>query len=242
MNILVINGSPRGKHGNTEILVRAFLEGATSRGAEAETIYLNDLKIGHCTGCYTCWTRTPGVCAQKDDMAGLLAKVWDADLRVWATPLYHYTVSGLMKDFMDRQLPLAHPFIVKRGEHYAHPAQHPDGRTRQLALISNCGFPEVHHFDGLKATAQLSAGGRPLAATICCAGGPMLRAAPAVIRWYLDAVREAGRCVAEGWPVSAETQAILDRPLIADPGVYAEHVNQMWKSTGVEPPVGLTVS
>lgn len=40
MKILAFNGSPRGKQGNTEVLIRLFLEGCRQAGAETETIYL----------------------------------------------------------------------------------------------------------------------------------------------------------------------------------------------------------
>ena len=63
MKILAIQGSPRGKEGNTEIILNEFLSGAVSAGAKAETVYLKQKKIKPCLGCYTCWTKTPGVCA-----------------------------------------------------------------------------------------------------------------------------------------------------------------------------------
>lgn len=55
MKILAINGSPRGKQGNTEVLIRLFLDGC--RQANAETIYLNSKNIHSCSGCFTCWTK-----------------------------------------------------------------------------------------------------------------------------------------------------------------------------------------
>jgi len=75
MKILAIQGSPRPKASNTEILLREFLKGAQSQGAETETIYLKDKDIHSCVGCYTCWAKTPGICIFKDDMPELLEKV-----------------------------------------------------------------------------------------------------------------------------------------------------------------------
>jgi hypothetical protein len=40
MKILAIQGSPRPKASNTEILLQEFLKGAQSQGAETETVYL----------------------------------------------------------------------------------------------------------------------------------------------------------------------------------------------------------
>ena len=45
--IILINGSPR-KNWNTDILMKKALEGAVSAGAEAEMVYLYDLKFRGC--------------------------------------------------------------------------------------------------------------------------------------------------------------------------------------------------
>ncbi len=138
MNVLLVNGSPRGAQGNTAILDRAFLEGAAEEGAACETVYLKDKTINYCTGCYTCWMKTPGVCIHRDDMPELLDKMRTANVMVFSTPLYIYTVSGLMKDFLDRILPLVHPFIDIRDGLCGHPARDrdlaPDGERADLEL------------------------------------------------------------------------------------------------------------
>jgi|GEM_PF-43743 len=234
MKILAINGSPRGRRSNTDRILQPFLEGAQEAGAETETVYLKDLKINHCLGCFTCWTKTPGVCVHKDDMAALLPKVRRADVVVYATPLYVFTVSGLMKDFMDRLLPLADPHIVQRGAHYTHPPRYTDGPSvRKVVLISNCGFPERHHFSGLVETFRCYTDDpdTELAATIFCAGGELL--AHEVLReslqWYTDAARRAGWEFVTYGHILPETQAVLDTPL-AEPEVYARMANGWWDS------------
>ena len=100
MKILVVNGSPRGAQGNTAFLTRAFIEGATEAGAQCEAVYLKDKQIDPCVGCFACWFKTPGVCVHKDDMPALLDQMRQSDVIVYATPLYVYTVTGIMKDFM----------------------------------------------------------------------------------------------------------------------------------------------
>jgi multimeric flavodoxin WrbA len=237
MKILVVQGSPKGAHGNTEVLVKAFLGGAKVAGAkDAEIVYLKDKHIKHCSGCFTCWTRTPGICIHHDDMPELLLKIRDADILVLATPLYFYTVSGLMKDFMDRTLPLEQPFMEKSGDVYHHPPRYTSA-LKHLVVISNCGFPEQSRFSGLKETfrAIVRDNDSGLKGMICCAGGPLLTGTDAhgASQWYLDAVKQSGIEVVRDGEISPETTAILERPL-ADSLSYVQHINEHWQSLGVE--------
>ena len=159
MKILATQGSPRPKVSNTEILLQEFLKGVRSQGAETETVYLKEKEIHSCVGCYTCWAKTPGVCAFKDDMPELLEKVRNCDILVYATPLYNFNMTSLLKAFQERLLPLLDPHLVKMGEIYRHPQRYEV--NRKMVLISNCGFPEVSHFDGLRHSKPLRKFGLP---------------------------------------------------------------------------------
>jgi len=97
MNVLGINGSPRGKDSHTDYILQPFLEGAKEAGATTETIYLRDLTITPCTGCFSCWFVTPGKCILKDDMSWILERVLNANVMVFATPLYNCSMSALNK-------------------------------------------------------------------------------------------------------------------------------------------------
>jgi multimeric flavodoxin WrbA len=88
MNILAINGSPRGKNSNTDQLLIPFLKGAQEGGAIVEELYLSQKNIKGCQGCFACWVKTPGKCVLKDDMPELLDKVNAADVLIFGTPLY----------------------------------------------------------------------------------------------------------------------------------------------------------
>ena len=112
MNVLGINGSPRGKSSHTDYILQPFLEGASQAGACTETIYLKDHKIKPCTGCFTCWLVTPGECVLKDDMSWILEKVMNANVMVFSTPLYNCSMSALMKAYHERQLPLVKPNVI----------------------------------------------------------------------------------------------------------------------------------
>lgn len=99
-NILILSGSPR-KGGNTDILCDEFMRGAIEGGHRVEKVVLSEKKIAYCTGCYFCRTSN-GICAIKDDMQELLAKIIEADVLVLATPVYFYSVSAQLKTVIDR--------------------------------------------------------------------------------------------------------------------------------------------
>ena len=154
MKVLAINGSPRGSMGCTHQMLMPLLEGMKQAGATTELVHLSDYKIHHCIGCLACWTKTPGVCIYKDDMVPLLEKIKNADFVIYGTPLYFYTMTGLMKDCFDRHLPLGLPFMEEdkeRGGITTHPARYP-GKVQKVFLVSPAGFPEMELFDALVQT------------------------------------------------------------------------------------------
>jgi multimeric flavodoxin WrbA/putative sterol carrier protein len=216
MKILAIQGSPRPKVSNTEVLLQEFLKGARSQGAETETVYLKEKQIHYCVGCYTCWTKTPGVCVYKDDMPEIIEKIKECDIIVYATPLYGYNVTGLFKVFQDRTLPLLDPHIIKVDNVHRHPTRY--ATKRKMVLISNCGFPEIKHFDGLRKVFHTMEenGYVPLVGEILVPAGELLqqKALRNIVQKTIDAVFQAGvEVVKDGW-VSKETQDIVQKPVI----------------------------
>lgn len=99
-HIVILSSSPR-RGGNSDKLCDRFLEGAREAGHEVEKIFLKDFKINYCTGCNTCFNGAKP-CPQRDDAAGILAKMVAADVIVMASPVYFYTVSAQMKTLIDR--------------------------------------------------------------------------------------------------------------------------------------------
>lgn len=101
-NVLILTGSPRRK-GNSDLLSLEFMRGAKEAGHTVEMIRVADKNIRYCLGCGAC--AKTGKCVQTDDMAGILDKMLAADVLVFATPVYFYSMSGQMKTLIDRTVP-----------------------------------------------------------------------------------------------------------------------------------------
>ena len=102
-HVLIINSSPR-KGGNSETLAAFFAKGAEEAGHKVETVYLREKNYGFCKGCLACLKA--GHCVIDDDAVEIAARMHDADVLVFATPVYYYSVSGQLKTMLDRANPL----------------------------------------------------------------------------------------------------------------------------------------
>ena len=100
MKILAIHGSPRTMQSSTRKLASFVLAGAAEAGAETELVDLADLTVVPCTACDACAIN--GICVNDDDVAGLVARMKEADAVVFGSPVYIDNVSGQMKVFFDR--------------------------------------------------------------------------------------------------------------------------------------------
>lgn len=98
-NILVIQGGGRPK-GNTVQLMEHFAKGAQEAGHQIEIVSLLKNEVNGCIGCNACRHGKP--CIQKDSFNNLVPKIKAADLIVFASPLYFWTISSKIKAFIER--------------------------------------------------------------------------------------------------------------------------------------------
>lgn len=98
--VLILSGSPR-KGGNSDLLCDEFMRGAVEAGHEVEKIRVAEKKIGYCHACYYC-KQSGGKCAFQDDMTEVLQKMIDADVIVFASPVYFYSIDAQLKAVIDR--------------------------------------------------------------------------------------------------------------------------------------------
>ena len=101
--VLIISTSLRG-NSNSDVLARECEKGARDAGLDTEYVSLKGKEIKYCIGCLSC--QKTGKCVLKDDVADIMAKVREAKVIVYATPIYYYEMSGQMKTLLDRLNPL----------------------------------------------------------------------------------------------------------------------------------------
>lgn len=99
--IIVLNGAAR-KNGNTAMLVEAFADGARSAGNQVKIFHLDSMNIHSCKGCLRAGKNAKSPCSQKDGMEQIYAEFEDADVIVFASPLYFWTITGTLKTAADR--------------------------------------------------------------------------------------------------------------------------------------------
>src|SRR5574344_249561 len=102
-SILIITSSLR-RNSNSSLLANSLASGASEAGNKVEIISLIDKQINFCHGCLACQKTHRFVI--KDDMLSINEKIKKADILVFATPIYYYEMSGLLKTVLDRANPL----------------------------------------------------------------------------------------------------------------------------------------
>jgi multimeric flavodoxin WrbA len=104
MKIIAIVGTYR-KGGVIDCTVDEILAAAVEDGAETEKIYLLDKHIEFCTNCRQCTQKdgpARGECPINDDMNAILDSIERSDAIVLASPMNFWTVTAIMKRFIER--------------------------------------------------------------------------------------------------------------------------------------------
>jgi multimeric flavodoxin WrbA len=220
--------------GNTALILNPFLEGMREAGAEVELFYTKKLNINPCQGGFNCWLKTPGKCWQKDDMNMLYPKLHEADIWVFATPIYVDGVTGPMKNLMDRLIPLMQPFFELRDGHCRHPVRE-GHKYGKVVLASNCGFWERDNFDPLLVhmRAFCKNAAKEFAGALLRPHGEALRPMMEMglpLNDIFEAVQEAGRQLVRDGEMSTETLNIISHELLPLE-MYIQNANRGFQQT-----------
>jgi len=219
MKVVAINASPRMDKGVIATILSPFMDGMKEAGAEIEILYTKKLDIKPCQGEFGCQMKTPGKCFQKDDMEMLLPKLAEADIRVFATPVYFDGMAAPLKGLWDRMMPLGDFSIELRDGHCRHPLR--SGKVGgKLVLISTCGFWEMDNFDPLLVHMRAICKnlGWDFAGALLRPHGPAFKAMAdrgAPVNDILQAAKDAGRQLVAGGVMLPQTLAAVGRPLMS---------------------------
>jgi len=107
MEVLAIIGSPRKGH-SYRVAQQIERRLAQNGAVQFEYVFLSQVNLQACRGCYLCQSRGEQHCPLKDGRADLVQKMQQADGVIFVSPVYTSNVTGLMKNFMDRIAYLAH--------------------------------------------------------------------------------------------------------------------------------------
>lgn len=95
-----------------------------------------------CIGCFKCWIRTPGVCIYKKDIGNtLIASIITSDYMIVITRILWGGYSTPIKTYIDRILPLLHPFFKKYNSEMHHQLRYTHYPTL-LAVGYDASSPE----------------------------------------------------------------------------------------------------
>ena len=101
--VFIVSSTPR-ERGNSDILAEEFARGARDAGHEVRKVNIREMQLQFCIGCLYCQNHEG--CVLQDGMNALYESVQNADVLVFATPVYYYGMSGQLKTFLDRLNPL----------------------------------------------------------------------------------------------------------------------------------------
>ena len=224
MKILVFNGSPKKEKSDTMHITRAFLDGMKEAGTqEIHTIDVIDKHIEFCRGCFACKCNG-GHCAIDDDMREILEQMLSGDLLLFSYPLYCYGMPAVLKNLIDRTMPMSSMAMAEENGRYAHVSQRDYSHLRYL-MICGCGFPNSKkNFEPAVSQFELLFPNNHTILTV--PESPMFNAPEAAVVTVprLELVKRAGRQYAQTGEIDSALLAEIGSPMIPE-DTYAKIVN-----------------
>jgi len=141
MKVLIIDGNTGFDSKYEEYLKSFILENETS-GNEVNVFTLRDLNLDYCTGCWSCWVKTPGQCIFPDDTDLVRKEMINSQLVIFVSPLIMGYPTYLIKMVQDKMIPLVHPYIeIINGE------CHHESRYKKYPQLGLLYYPESNTDD-----------------------------------------------------------------------------------------------
>jgi multimeric flavodoxin WrbA len=123
------------KKGNTLKVVRQIEERMKNHGSvEFKYIFLTDINLSQCKGCFVCLAKGENLCPHKDSLLDIEKQLMESDGAIFASPNYACGMTSLMKKLIER---------------FAYIGHRPRFFGRYAAVVATSGGPS-----GLKQTLQ----------------------------------------------------------------------------------------
>jgi putative NADPH-quinone reductase/putative sterol carrier protein len=227
--VLLIDSSPRAKKGYTNLYCDYIENALREKDVDVNHILLAQYKIEKCVGCMNCWLKTEGICILKDDGNELYKLYKEADLVIYAFPLYAYSVPGMLKNFMDRRVMTQYPYFEKGTSEIRHPRRNQTNKA--FMVFSICGFPSFSQFDSLRSLFKLYSHSSysPLVAEIYRPGGIFLLQYPFnynKLQIFLKGLRNAMHEITDQGRIESKTQKMLNFKI--DERTFLKSSNKYW--------------
>ena len=144
MKIATVLGSPR-KKGNTSKVLGWMEQALEQLGHRVDRINVVDHKVNGCKGCWTCKKSPdkPG-CPQKDDAVGILYRLMDSDMVLYASPVYFWGPTAQIKALIDRHCSLVTGYATAQWQSLM--------EGRKIGLVVTCEDAEENNTEMLVAT------------------------------------------------------------------------------------------
>ena len=126
MKITILNGSTNPTGSALDVYLAQLKTALENERHTVTLLKLSGLDLHYCIGCFGCWVKTPGECVTRDASQLTCQAMIDSDFTLWAAPLHMGFPSALLKQVMDKSIPLIHPYfdVVNNEAHhrkrYAH--------------------------------------------------------------------------------------------------------------------------
>lgn len=102
--VVTINGSPKAEQSTANSIINSLYK--QIREIEKDVVFenfiLSELDIKRCRGCDQCFLHCSPCLIYKDDIQKIESAMMEADIVIFASPVYAHNVTGEMKLFIDR--------------------------------------------------------------------------------------------------------------------------------------------
>lgn len=152
MKVLAIMGSPR--KGNSYKLTKLIEDQLKGKGVtNFEYLFLKDTQLTNCIGCHLCIKKGEEFCPLSDDRDLILKRMEEADGVIFVSPVYMFTITALMKNFVDHLAFLVHRpvffkkpamIFIHRGDMFQDSIRYMErvARSWGFSVVARLGIPD----------------------------------------------------------------------------------------------------